>query len=427
MFPKAKQTSHSFQVHKSIRQPLAILNACHPGAWEKVGGIPLTARTLFHLKELEIKKVVVLLSMDRTPLGLQKWHPNLELHQMTATEDVPATILSIAGLEPHFLYLDTAHLIDPRIIHALTVASGTTLAYTEPADREKQVVRAGFIKIEGLRLWAKEGKASLIRKSKTLYPGDLDPFSPRIRGPVKPYFLEVRSRDEARKATRILIRSKQKQVMDLPAQFIDPPFENALTLILCNTPITPNMVTLFGLAVAAGVAWLFWHGYFVLGAFCTFLVEILDGVDGKLADTRLQFTKFGQYEHIIDYIYENSWYVCLAVGLRATVSNNLPVLLAVLLILSDTADNIFYTLAGKWYGKSIDLFSPFDAAFRRIAGRRNIYGFMFIIGFSVGYPLLTFAAVAIWAALTAGIHGFRLTRFGKTRKKAYGKRAKRAL
>ena len=126
---------------------------------------------------------------------------------------------------------------------------------------------------------------------------------------------------------------------------------------------------------------MFWHGYFVIGAFCTFVVEILDGVDGKLARTTLHYTKLGHYEHIIDYFYENSWYVAIAVGLSVTIPNHLPALLAGLLIISDTADNIFYALAGKWYGKSIDLFSPFDVAFRCIAGRRNIYGFMFIIGF----------------------------------------------
>jgi hypothetical protein len=98
-------------------------------------------------------------------------------------------------------------------------------------------------------------------------------------------------------------------------------------------------------------------------------------------------------------------------------------LLAGLLICSDTADNIVYTLANKWYGKTIDLFSPFDRAFRRIAGRRNIYGFMFIIGFSFGYPFQTFAIVALWATLTASIHSFRLFRYGRMMKRAVSKQA----
>jgi phosphatidylglycerophosphate synthase len=204
--------------------------------------------------------------------------------------------------------------------------------------------------------------------------------------------------------------------MDLPAQFIDPHFENGLTYLLCNTPITPNMVTFLGVGVGVIVAWLFWHSHFLTGALTAFLVEVLDGVDGKLARTKLHFTRLGQYEDLIDYFNETSWYVALAVGLRATGLNAWPALLTGLLISSDMADNILYTLASKWYGKTIDFFSDFDRAFRRIAGRRNIYIFMFIIGFSIGYPLQTVAIIAIWAAITATVHGFRFLQYGRAEK-----------
>ena len=109
--------------------------------------------------------------------------------------------------------------------------------------------------------------------------------------------------------------------------------------------------------------------------------------------------------------------MALGVGLKDTGLPPSPALLAGLLIFSDTADNILYTLASKWYGKTIDFFSPFDRAFRRIAGRRNIYIFIFIIGFSLGYPLHTLAVVALWAGLTASTHGIRLLQYSRTMKK----------
>ena len=95
-------------------------------------------------------------------------------------------------------------------------------------------------------------------------------------------------------------------------------------------------------------------------------------------------------------------------GLYSIVQSNFPVVLAILMVVSDTVDNVFYTLSEKMFGQNIDLFSSFDAAFRRFAGRRNIYSFIFIIGFILGYPLQTFAIAAIWAAITACIHGIRL-------------------
>ncbi len=394
-------------------QLLAILNACHPAAWEQVGGVPLSGRALFHLGGLHIRKVVVLLSVEKFPVELKRWNRNLEVQGLTAREDLPKTILSIANHEPSLLYIDASHLIDARLLKVLASASETTVAYIDPEDRNKRMIRAGFLKGEDLHLWAEQGEAALICRAKSLFPCDIDPFSPEIRGPSVPHFMEVRSREEAREATRVLIRSQQKQAMDLPAQFLDPYFENLLTRVLCETRITPNLVTLVGAGIAVTVAWLFWHGYFVVGAVCTFLVEILDGVDGKLARTKLQFSRLGRYENLIDYFYENSWYVALAVGLHTEIPSPLPAMIAALLVLSDTADNILYTLAGRWYGKSIDLFGPFDRAFRRIAGRRNIYGILFIIGFSLGHPLQTFAAAAAWAFLTASIHGVRLVQYAK--------------
>lgn len=408
---------------KRIEPPLAVLNACHPGAWQRVGGVPLVARALFHLDQFGIKRVALLLNTERISEDLKPWQKNLRIEPLRVAEDIPGTLLALKDPGPSLVYIDAAHLIDPRLIRALVVASEPTLAYIDSSDREKETIRAGFLRREDLQIWLKHGKGDLIRQVRSLLPEDIDPFSPEIRGNLVPYFVEVHSRNDARKATSILIRSQQKQVMDLPAQFIDPPFENMLTRLLCNTPITPNIVTFLGVGVGVLVAWLFWHGHFWAGALTMFLVEILDGVDGKLARTKLRYTKLGQYEGLIDYFNETSWYVALGVGLRDTGLNPSPALLAGLLISSDTTDNVVYALANKWYGKTVDFFSPFDRAFRRIGGRRNIYGFMFIIGFSFGYPFQTFAIVALWAALTVSIHGLRLFQYGRTMKRAVSQQA----
>jgi phosphatidylglycerophosphate synthase len=400
-----------------IEPPLVVLNACHPGAWQRVGGVPLVARTLFHLDQFGIKRAVLLLKTERIPEGLKAWQKNLRIEPVRVTEDIPITLLGLKDPGPSLVYIDAANLMDPRLIRAVTVASESTLAYIDSSDRERQTIRAGFLRREDLQTWLKQGKGNLIRQVRSLLPEDIDPFSPEVRGPVRPYFMEVHSREEARKATSLLVRSQQKHVMDLPAQFIDPPFKNALTRHLCNTFVTPNMVTVAALVVGAIIAWLFWHRYFLAGALTTFLVEVLDGVDGMLARTKLHYSKLGKYEDLLDYFNETSWYIALGVGLRDAHSNPSPAYVAGLLIFSDTADNIFYTLAVKWFGKTIDLFSPFDATFRRIGGRRNIYSFIFIIGFLLGYPFETLALVAVWATLTASIHGIRLVQYGRMMKK----------
>lgn len=397
--------------------PLGILNACSPGAWKRVGGIPLIARSLFHLKALGLKRFVLLWDVGHPPQALEPWQGGIQVELRQVKNGLPEVLLSMADLAEHFIYIDAGHLIDPRLLHALLFAPGTTLCRMDATDKEKQVVRAGLFNREDLLLWSSHGIPSLVRRAAPLLPGDIDSFRPEIRGSATPYFLDVVTDRDALEATRMLIRNQQKQVMDLPAQYIHPPFENGLTSILVETRVSPNQVTIIVACVAFVVTWLFWHGYFVLGAFFSLVVNILDGVDGKLARTKLQFSRLGEHEDVIDYFYENSWYVALGVGLSSVTGGHFPLFCAAALVFADTADNIFYTLAGKWYGRSIDLFSRFDRNFRRIAGRRNIYVTLFIIGFSLGYPLQTLVIVTCWALVTAAIHGVRLRQYDQILKR----------
>jgi phosphatidylglycerophosphate synthase len=398
----------------------AVVDARRPGAWERVGGIPLVARGFFHLREMGVENFRLLIPSGRDPHILASWASGAEVQCFESGASFNWGGFSPRGEAERFLYLDAAHLVDPRILHTLSVMSAPSLAFIGNSDREKGFIRAGILTGENFRTLTQEGGAPLIGIAKALFPGDIEPFCPRTRGPRTPYFLEIHTLSDAQAATWVLIRNQQKQVMDLPAEYLDPPLENALVYFLCRTPVTPNMVTFLCLAAAIGVGWLFWHGHFLAGALGTLAVEILDGVDGKLAWTKLRFSKLGAHEDVLDYLCENGWYAALGVGLSSTSAGPLPGVLAALLILADTADNLFYTLSGRWYGKSIDLFSPFDGAFRRIAGRRNIYGFMFIVGFALGFHLTTFAAVAAWGMVTAGIHGWRLMQYGRSRRNVLG-------
>ncbi len=399
-----------------------VLNVAKSGAWETVGGIPLVARMLYHLDKIGIREVFAVSDTNGIPVDLEKWLGGIRLREVRTKpgKDVAAAILAIPDIDRRFLYMDAAHLMDVRLIKALASASDTTLAFANAEDAKDGVIRAGLLHVEHARIWDEQGDVALVQHSQCLLPQSIDPFSPEMRGPLTPYFFHVRSKSEAVEATRLLIRSQQKHVMDLPAEFIDPLFENPLTFWLCQTPVTPNMVSLAGCAVAVFVAWLFWHAHFAVGALLMFLVEVLDGTDGKLARTKLQFSRFGRHEDILDYFCETGLYVALGVGLSSTTSNGWPYWLAALLILSDTVDNILYTLAGKWYGKSIDLFRPFDAVFRRFAGRRNIYCAMFIVGFLLGFPLQTFTFTAIWAAVTAAVHLVRIIQFGEAARRLRG-------
>ncbi len=399
--------------------PLVLLNVRPPGAWEIVGGITLVARMLYHLESLGLKKAVLLTEGDKDFSDLKRKPQKIEIQWVKTKGEIPTDLEAFAVLSERFIYLDASHLVDPLLLSALVTSAATPILLAmDKSDRGKAAVRAALLNREDLMLWAQQGSSAVISKAQFLFPEDVDPFRPEIRGPLKPYFLEIRTGKDARMATMLLIRSQQKHVMDLPARYLHPPLANALTALLVRTPIPPNLVSIGTASIAFLISWLFWHGYFFPGALLTFLVDVLDGVDGKLARTKLQFSRLGKREDVLDYLYETGYYVSLGVGLSALSGGSFPLFFAGLMVAADTADNVFYTLSGVWYGKSIDLFSPFDARFRLIAGRRNIYCSMFIIGFGLGFPLQTFAAASFWAAITATVHGLRLRRCGRKAKEA---------
>ncbi len=397
-------------------RPLAVINATHSMTWRSVGGIPLIARWVYHLNAVGAYQAYIFTRNESPVISLDRWRGSLQLEWIPLEGDIPNTLLNRIRLKAPVLYADATCVIDPRLIRYLANENALTLAFPDMADAEKHQIRAGLLHPQDIVQWARQGEAAVIKRARMLLPANIDPFCPETRGERIPFFKTVRTPADADNATRMLVESMQKKVMDLPSEYIDPYFENRLTMLLMDTPISPNMVTLVGFVAALAVAWLFWHGWFIAGAWLTLVVEILDGVDGKLARTRLQFSKIGAHEDIIDYFYENSWYAALGVGLSHFAQSSWPLYVAALLIFADTTDNILYTLAGKWHGKSIDLFSARDALFRKIAGRRNIYGYMFIIGFTAGFPQHTFIVAAVWALITAVVHGVRLWQYGRNQK-----------
>jgi hypothetical protein len=77
-------------------------------------------------------------------------------------------------------------------------------------------------------------------------------------------------------------------------------------------------------------------------------------------------------------------------------------------MVSDLLDNLLYYAGHVLLGKQLDELGTFDRKFRLIAGRRNIYTWMWMFGFWAGFPGQSFVAALAWALLTVGVHAVRL-------------------
>jgi len=83
---------------------------------------------------------------------------------------------------------------------------------------------------------------------------------------------------------------------------------------------------------------LYFTGWLCVGVLLAIFVEMLDGVDDKLSRITRTTSKAGEYEHISDFFYENSWWLALGRFL-STNGSAFAWLAALLMVAFDLTDN----------------------------------------------------------------------------------------
>ena len=199
---------------------------------------------------------------------------------------------------------------------------------------------------------------------------------------------------------------KAKGASDLLAYYVHRPIENWIVLRLVDTPVTPNQLTLLTNAVAYVVTALFYLGHLLPGSVLSFVVGILDGLDGKLARAKDMMTKLGKLEHALDLLYEFSWLAALALYLSRSGGPE-PLAYAMAAIVLIAFYRYCYDIFGKMMGVSLDIYGPFERVFRRVAGRRNLYNVHILAAILLGVPAIALKTITIHAAITAVVYAWR--------------------
>lgn len=83
----------------------------------------------------------------------------------------------------------------------------------------------------------------------------------------------------------------------LVSRYLNRPLSRPAARALGHTPVTPNMVTLFTLLLAAAAAAMTAAGWAVAAGIAIQAVSVVDGVDGDLARLKGAATRFG---HVLD-------------------------------------------------------------------------------------------------------------------------------
>jgi phosphatidylglycerophosphate synthase len=227
-----------------------------------------------------------------------------------------------------------------------------------------------------------------------------------MRRNVRPVFFPAPLPEFRPLAERLLRDATQSGVLDFPA-LVHAPIEKWLVSHLCRTTITPNQITLGTGVLGFSVTVLYALGYLWVGALLALIVGVLDGVDGKLARLKVQTTRLGKGEHVLDYCIEMSWWAALAYYFHADGQVPYAYTIWLVFFVADLLVRRAKGFVGRKLGRSLDDVSRFDRLVRYVAGRRNIYTWLFTFSLALGMPANGFIWLCFWGMASAVIHVFR--------------------
>jgi hypothetical protein len=227
-----------------------------------------------------------------------------------------------------------------------------------------------------------------------------------MRRDVRPMFFPAPSPEQRSRAERLLQDSTQKHVLDFPA-IMHAPIEDWLVLRLCRTSITPNQLTLAGAMLGISVTLLYGFGHLWAGVLLALIFGVWDGLDGKLARLKAQTSELGKGEHILDYFIELSWWTALAHHFQLTGQVPYAYVFLLAFIGADFLERAARKSTEPRLGRKLDDVSRFDRLLSYVAGRRNIYTWLFLFCFLMGAPATGFVLLCCWGIASNAVHIFR--------------------
>lgn len=237
--------------------------------------------------------------------------------------------------------------------------------------------------------------AQIRREAEPVDLSGVDTYSPERRRRVPLLWQRPEDAASARKAASALLAAAQKGCLDWPARFVHPPIENAAVRLLWPTPVTPNMISVLAFLLGLYAAWCFATGALWTGLLIALAVGPIDGIDGKLARSRMEFSPWGDLEHVGDKIVEYAWFA----GLAAALGTGTAWALAALIVCTALAEALLGEFYRRLTGAQLDDAGRFERAYRLVSGRRNTFfwsllPFAWFDAWNVGL-----VAIAVYAAV----------------------------
>jgi len=381
----------------------------------KVCGVTLIARILYALKANGINDVLIVLNKDvETIKDLIKdgFQIRMNVQYITAEETLEIPSIPEEFLDSDLIFIRADVIINPELIKVVVNTKGNVICYND-----NEFLGVCKLNKETLTILNDpDSRESLERLIEKLSMHGDSPIKlnitqirvehEQLKRAISPICIRIVNKESIKKAKRMLVKQTQKGLHF--TAYINKPIEDMLVYLVSDIPwITPNRITILVNILAFVVAALFLMGYLKIASIFAYIVGILDGIDGKLARSQGILTKLGHIEHSFDMLFEQTWYICFALGVFYLTNNLMVLFLIPAMLVTDSFVRHIYMQFKQTSGKALTAYSKFDRIFARIDGRRNIYVIYMIIFSLLEMPI--YALYFMWghALLTAIIYSTR--------------------
>jgi len=236
---------------------------------------------------------------------------------------------------------------------------------------------------------------------------DIPTYSKSLRRELALFIVPVRNSSDIAKARDALARSAGKGHQEFMVHLLNRPAETWISRWLAELPITPNQITIICNLLALGVAIFFSQGWFWAGILMALAVGIADGLDGRQARIQVKTSRLGEFEHLLDKVYETAWTIAIAWYFR-DAAGGVAWWLAGTWFLAYILDNVAYSFFRARRQYMIDEASSFDGAVRFVASCKNTNVFILLVGLIANRPIEACVFIVVWGVITAAVHWLRV-------------------
>lgn len=320
-------------------------------------------------------------------------------------------------------------VVDTRVVQHLCAANGTvTFRCGEGAERGAALrlegpLDGGAPRHEPLTLLLLADALVEGGIAKEVREGDVDVYLTMLRRSLAPYLFRVTTPEARDRVERFLFWSNYKGSTDFLTRHVYPPLVWLMVRPLARWRVHPNWVTGISWLATAFSLPLFAAGMWVPGLTLSYLMSVLDSVDGKLARLTYTSSPFGLvFDHALDIIHPPLWYLAWGYALGGGSLTSRPFEWSVWMLVVYVADRAITGVFKGRTGRSIHGFTPLDERMRTFISRRNVNLAFFTgaLALDWAFPGLraaeyTLYGIVAWQVLCFGWHLERLAQYWNAR------------